>query len=222
MHYIVYKIKNLANDKIYIGVHQTEDLNDGYMGSGTILQKAIEKYGKEKFKKEILFELNSEDEMFLKEAELVNEKFVQRKDTYNLMTGGLGGRSVSLESRMKMSKVRSGENNYKWGKHLSEETKKKISENHADCSGENNSFYGKHHTEETKKKISESKSGKCTGKNNPMYGKNHTEETKIKMSENHVDVSGKNNPMYGKNHTKKSKEKISKNRIGKYTGKNSY
>jgi hypothetical protein len=41
-------------------------------------------------------------------------------------------------------------------------------------SGENNPFYGKHHSEETKKKISESRKGKLIGKNHPMYGKNHS------------------------------------------------
>lgn len=42
------------------------------------------------------------------------------------------------------------------GKHHSEETKKKMSKNHADFSRENNPNYGKHHLEETKRKISES------------------------------------------------------------------
>ena len=41
-HYLVYKTTCLVNGKIYIGQHQTYDLNDGYIGSGIELQKAIE------------------------------------------------------------------------------------------------------------------------------------------------------------------------------------
>ena len=49
----------------------------------------------ENFKKEILFECSSEDEMNKKEAELVNEEFVKREDTYNrILGGGVGGCSA--------------------------------------------------------------------------------------------------------------------------------
>ena len=48
--------------------------------------------------------------------------------------------------------------------------------------GKNNPMYGKHHTEEAKKKISEHSAIIC-GKYHPMYGKHHTEEAKKKISE---------------------------------------
>lgn len=44
MYFYIYKITNNINGKYYIGQHGTEDLNDGYMGSGVKLQRAIAKY----------------------------------------------------------------------------------------------------------------------------------------------------------------------------------
>jgi len=43
MFYYLYEIKNLINNKIYVGVHKTNDLNDGYMGSGKVIRRAIKK-----------------------------------------------------------------------------------------------------------------------------------------------------------------------------------
>lgn len=90
MHYIVYKITNKLNGKFYVGVHTTENIDDGYMGSGTYLRRAIRKHGVENFKKEILFVLDSEEEMYVKEAEIVNEEFLMTENTYNLRIGGFG------------------------------------------------------------------------------------------------------------------------------------
>jgi hypothetical protein len=77
------------------------------------------------------------------------------------------------------------------GKKQSEETCKKKSEA---FSGERNPMFGKHHSEETKRKIGEkskifmnSEKAKqiihppMDGENNPMFGKHHSEETKRKI-----------------------------------------
>lgn len=84
----VYKTTNLKNGMIYIGVHQTDDLNDNYLGSGRRLQRAIKYYKKELFKREILHFFDNIEDMFNKEAEIVNEEFIKRKDTYNIVLGG--------------------------------------------------------------------------------------------------------------------------------------
>lgn len=91
MFYIIYQITNLINGKIYVGKHQTSDLDDDYMGSGRLLLAAYEKYGLENFRKDILFILPSISEMDAKEKEIVDESFVSRSDTYNLCPGGHGG-----------------------------------------------------------------------------------------------------------------------------------
>lgn len=58
------------------------------MGSGTKIKAAIKKYGLINFRKDILFDFNTENEMKLKEEELVNNLFLARKDVYNIVQGG--------------------------------------------------------------------------------------------------------------------------------------
>lgn len=83
-YYLLYKITNLLNGMIYIGVHKTQNKDDSYMGSGSKIKLAIKKYGKNNFKKTILKECSSQKELFDLESQVVNESFVKRKDTYNL------------------------------------------------------------------------------------------------------------------------------------------
>jgi len=81
------------------------------------------------------------------------------------------GHLTSEETKRKISNANSGENNWNYGNHWTEEQRKK-------SSGKNASMYGKHHSEETKKKMSLL----MIGKNNPNYGKHLLKKTKIKMS----------------------------------------
>lgn len=89
--YYVYQITNLVNGHIYIGCHKTDNMDDGYMGSGKRLKYARVKYGEQNFRKDILLEFNNPTDMYKKERELVNEEFVKRMDTYNIKLGGDGG-----------------------------------------------------------------------------------------------------------------------------------
>lgn len=87
----VYKVVNLINGHVYIGMHSTSDLADGYMGSGRIIRSALRRYGAENFTKDVLFVFGNKDDMQAKEAELVTPEWCARQDTYNLLVGGLGG-----------------------------------------------------------------------------------------------------------------------------------
>ena len=48
-HYI-YKTTCIINDKFYIGMHSTDNMEDGYIGSGKRLWHSINYHGKENFK----------------------------------------------------------------------------------------------------------------------------------------------------------------------------
>ena len=85
------------------------------------------------------------------------------------------GKHLSAETRKKMSEALKGEKCYIFGKHRSAETRKKMSEAKR---GKNNPFFGKHRSAETHQKMSEA-----------HKGKHHSAETRQKMSESH---NGKN------------------------------
>ena len=87
-HYI-YKITR-DDGKYYIGMHSTDNLDDGYFGSGQLLWKSIKKHGKEKHTKEILEFLPSRRELALRESELVTRDVVDDVMCLNLKLGGRG------------------------------------------------------------------------------------------------------------------------------------
>ena len=86
----VYKITNIINNKIYIGVHGTDNIDDGYMGSGRRLRYSIKKYGKENHKVEILEFLDSREELIKREEEIVNLNEIAKNECINLVVGGEG------------------------------------------------------------------------------------------------------------------------------------
>lgn len=167
---IVYKTTNLINNKIYIGVHGTNNLNDGYLGTGRLIKKAIKKYGKESFKREILYIFDDPDEAYEKEKELVNESFVKNPKTYNLFLGGFGGRKNTIEEidrkrkwyhdNKNKIKYKRGKDHHCYGIKLSKERCEAISErmkgkkNPMYQSGENHSMYKRNFTKQHRKNIS--------------------------------------------------------------------
>jgi hypothetical protein len=185
MYYVIYKITNQIDGKFYIGSHKTKDLNDNYMGSGKYLKKAQEKYGIENFKKEILFVFDTADEMYKKEAEIVNEDFLTTENTYNLKIGGFGGWDyINTNEDLRKEKNKKARVNAnitimnKYGvsnpsKIEAVKEKLSISMLNRRKNGYNKlppSFLGKRHTEETKEKMRESQKGKQDGILNSQYG----------------------------------------------------
>lgn len=133
--YCIYRITNKINSKTYIGLHKYKDLNDNYMGSGKRLWEAYRKYGFENFEKKILvFNISKREHADLLEKTFIasEREKVGIKACYNLADGGQGG------------------NNPMYGKHHSEETRRKLSEAHK----------GKHWSEEVRRKMSETRKGR--------------------------------------------------------------
>lgn len=103
MKYIVYQTTNLINNKIYIGVHKTEnpDVFDGYIGNGAYVNKpstynnpdtpfkfALKKYGVKNFNRKVLYIFDSAEEAYAKEEQLVDVAFVKMENNYNISLGG--------------------------------------------------------------------------------------------------------------------------------------
>ena len=87
---IIYKTINLINSKIYVG--QDKYNNPNYFGSGWNLTKAIKKYGKHNFKKEVLEVCESKEDLDNRERFWIKELHAQdRKIGYNIVDGGQGG-----------------------------------------------------------------------------------------------------------------------------------
>jgi len=88
MRYLIYKVTNLLNGRYYIGRHSTKNVDDSYMGSGIGIKNAIQKYGAENFKKEIIAEALSADDLWELEKEIINEDIVKDPKSYNMAYGG--------------------------------------------------------------------------------------------------------------------------------------
>ena len=193
-YYYIYKITNKINKKIYYGQHTTSDLDDGYMGSGTALHKAFEKYGVENFEKKILKFYNSPEELNIVESRLVNERWLKKNKnrTYNLQTGGKQRDFLSQESKQKISESLKGRTPWNKGKnnYLSDESRAKISD------------AVRNRTPETRKKISDGNKGKTI-----------SSETRKKISES---LKGENSTWYGKHLNDDAKKKISESIKGRH------
>ena len=89
---IIYKTINLINNKFYVGKHTQDEIEfDGYLGSGLLIMKAIEKYGKENFIRETLEETHTEEIAFEREIYWID--CLSASDLsigYNLTKGGEG------------------------------------------------------------------------------------------------------------------------------------
>lgn len=179
--YTVY-IHTSPSLKSYIGI-TGQKLNERWRnGNGypnnNYFTYAIKKYGWDNFEHIIIASNITKEEACNFEVLLIEKLHTtNRKYGYNISSGGENGNPYAGKTKEEIDEIRrkisesckglhSKENNPMWGKHLSEETRKKMSDLRK---GEKHHLYGKCQTEETKEKIRNTQSdGRFKGENNPM------------------------------------------------------
>jgi hypothetical protein len=201
---IVYLHRRMdTNEVFYVGIGVDEKRPYSKYGRNKYWINIVNKHG---YTVEILHENISYQECKIIEIDLIDK--YGRKDLgtgslCNLTDGGDGifGIVFSEESRRKMSKSAIG-------KTVSQETRKKLSELNT---GEKHPMFGKTHSDESRRKMSESAIGKTVSQETKRKisentkGRKHSEETIKKLRELNTGVNnpmfgktGENNPMFGK------------------------
>ena len=189
-YYLIYQVTNNVNGKIYIGMHETNDLEDNYMGSGKILNKAKEKYGLENFTFKVLMYLQNREEMCLLEHCVVTPEFCAREDVYNIKEGGDGGWdyvnlssdfAIGTEKRRKQFHAQGGI-----------ESQKRFKENHNGMSftrytidnmtNEEYEKFCQKRSESVIKYWQENPNKKLIGEKNPMFGKKVSDQIRKRIS----------------------------------------
>jgi hypothetical protein len=175
--HFIYKTTDVRNGNFYIGMHSTNNLDDGYIGSGTRLKHLIYKHGKDIFNMEILEFLPDKKSLRLRESELVTSDLILEEKCMNLKPGGYGGfnndthqlkcsQAAGLKHAERMKK--DDEYRKKYSDKLSKSGKKR----HKEGKLTNFTFdwTGRKHSEETKKKMSMIKKNVGLGETNSQFG----------------------------------------------------
>jgi len=156
---VVYITTNTVTGERYIGLDSKNDST--YFGSGDKLKKALKKYGKKNFKKEVLEECSTLEELQKRELYWIN-KFNATEDPtfYNILSTKIPlqkGRKRSKKTRQKISQAKKEfyktHDSHLKGTKLTQEHIKKVSEANK----------GRKHSEKTRKLLSAQRKGrKCT------------------------------------------------------------
>lgn len=197
-HYI-YKITNTKNGNYYVGMHSTNNLEDGYMGGGKRIRNSIRKHGLEVHTKEILEFLDNRISLAEREKEIVNESLLRDPFCLNLCIGGEGGiRNWMLDSNLTKEygqrggiSLRNKMKDEEFRKSFIEKTKnnrekgtQKLIELNREGKIPNDQFKGKKHSDEAILLMKEKKIGHGIGESNSQFGTcwitNGVENKKIK------------------------------------------
>jgi len=197
---LIYRATCLVNGKCYVGKsnRSLEERIKNHLytvkrGSKSAFHCAIRKHGVESFKWEILDKALFVDMLSDMEIFYICKNKCIVPNGYNMTAGGEGslGYVPSIETREKMSKMFSGENNPFYGKKHTEETRNAIrekrlgkkvgpfSDDHKKKISD--ALKGKKKSKEAVEHMIAAKTGKNTGEDNPFWGRHHTEETKEKI-----------------------------------------
>lgn len=177
-YYYTYITTNLINGNQYVGDHSTDNLNDGYLGSGINIVRAIKKYGKENFSKEILELFDSNQKAFDAQKKYINEYNTLRPNGYNIspMGGHQCSGGVSEETKKQISK--SVSKNFKNNPDYREKIRKAatgVKQSQETINKRIEKTTGRKHTKEAKIKI-----GKA------HRGRKHSEASRANMRDAHI------------------------------------
>ncbi len=194
---IIYKTTNLINGKIYVGKDEGDRPN--YLGSGYILKRAIEKYGKESFQKEVLevclFReiLEEREKYWIKELNAIDPKI-----GYNVAEGGTGGNTYFGKTEEEMNEIKEKISKAGKGRIFSEEHRQRLAEHaHSRKGNKPCKFKGQRYEDymspdkitEIRKKIKDARAKQIMSEETKRKigasskGRILSEETKKKMSE---------------------------------------
>jgi hypothetical protein len=174
IHYL-YKTTCLVTGRYYIGMHSTNNLEDGYMGSGKRLRYSLRKHGVDNHKKEILEFFETRELLIEAEKRVITDDMIADVNCMNIMSGGTGG-FISVEQQRHRSSC--GGKAHAMKMMLDEDYRNKVIERNKLSllkhlkSGKHNfkTFSGKKHSETTKEKISKTKLKQGIGETNSQYG----------------------------------------------------
>ena len=191
-YHFIYKTTNLLSGKYYIGMHSTDNLNDGYLGSGKRLRYSVNKYGKENHKVEILEFFENRSELIKKEKEIITLNEIAKEECMNLMPGGTGG-FISEEQQRNRSIagakvfIEKLKTDKEFLKQHSKRSSTLLKKTHSEGKIKYDTFSGKKHSEKTKEKMRYSHSGQHEGNKNSQFGTcwitKENENKKIKKEE---------------------------------------
>jgi hypothetical protein len=166
-----YVVVSDFDDKVYFGKHSRKEEVSDYLGSGVYIQRAIQKYGRERFKRIDLAFFDSEELAFQYEGLMVDEAVVLSGKTYNLIPGGSRTRGIGVSAP--------------WSKESPMKGKKRTEEDRLAIIEGLRSYYEQGYSEE--QRIARSASAKDAASKRTSYARgfsfNHTEEAKRKISE---------------------------------------
>lgn len=187
-YHFIYKTTNTINGKFYIGMHSTDDLDDGYIGSGKKLWNSIKKYGRDNFITEKLEFFNNREVLIEREKQLVDDDLLKDPKCMNLKLGGHGG-FYSIDACIKGALARA--NKYwkdpEFIKNHKIKHSLRLKKLHKDGIIKPVDWTGKKHSEKTKLKIKEQKKNHGLGSLNSQFGTcwiyKKNENKKIKREE---------------------------------------
>jgi hypothetical protein len=166
-YHFIYKITR-DDGRYYIGMHSTDDLDDGYFGSGKKITRSIKKYGLEKHTKEILEFLPSRETLRNREEELVTEEMVGDPLCMNIALGGKCWSSIAIKGNQSPKRNHTAIQE-KVNQTFAQRNRKRFNGN-VRFRGFLPDWNGRKHSEEAKMKISSSMAGKQDGEKNSQFG----------------------------------------------------